>query len=117
MKFLKWVIPSIVLIIAVWYAIDLFRYSDFDEKKMISEVNGETLVLSEIRIDPEASYKNLEVEITSEIKITGLGLKALFVNNVDDLKHGQKVKVWYSTNADNEKTAEKVVVYSLFNFH
>lgn len=117
MKFLKWVIPSIVLIIAFWYAIDLIRYSDFDEKKLISEVDGDTLVLSELRIDPEASYMMLEVEITSETQITGLGLKTLFVNSVDDLKHGQKARVWYSTNADNEKTAEKVVVYSLFNFH
>jgi hypothetical protein len=117
LKFLKWVISSIVLIITVWYAIDLIRYSDFNEKKLISEVNGDTLVLTELRIDPEASYKELEVEITGETKITGLGMKTLFVNSVDDLKHGQKARVWYSTNADNENIAKKVVVYNLFNFH
>ncbi|MFE7064838.1 hypothetical protein ACFVAD_22160 [Sutcliffiella sp. NPDC057660] len=93
MKILKWVIPSIFLIITFWYAIDLIRYSDFDEKKLISEVNGDILVLSELRIDPEASYKELEVEITGETKITGLGLNTLFVNSIDDLKHGQKVRV------------------------
>jgi len=117
LKILKWVIPSILLIITLWYAIDLIRYSDFDEKKLISEVNGDILVLSELRIDPEASYKDIEVEITDETKITGLGLKTLFVNSVDDLKPGQKVRVWFSTNADNKYIAEKVVVYNLFNFH
>ncbi|MBM7618771.1 heme/copper-type cytochrome/quinol oxidase subunit 2 [Bacillus tianshenii] len=117
MKIVKWVIPSILLIITFWYSIDLIRFSDYDEKKLISEVSGDTLVLSELIIDPEASYKDLEVEITGETKITGLGLKTLFVNSIDDLKQGQKVRVWFSTNADNKYIAEKVVVYNLFNFH
>ncbi|WP_154657345.1 hypothetical protein [Pontibacillus marinus] len=117
MKSLKWLIPLFVVIIVAWYVIDFIRFSDYDEKKQVSDVNGDTLVLSELKIEPDASYMLLEVKITSQTRITGLGFRSLFVNNIDDLKHGNKVRVWYYTNADNENIAKKVVVYNLFNFH
>ena len=60
------------------------------------------------------SYMPLEVKITDKTKITGLGSKYLFLNNIDDLEHGQKIRVWYNTNADNENIAEKVVVFNVF---
>ena len=100
--------------IVTWFAIDLIRYSNYDEKKRIDEVNGDTLVLVELNILPDASYIPLEVKITDETQITGVGPQALFLNNIVDLKQGQKVKVWYNSNSDNEIIAKKVVVYNLF---
>ncbi len=85
-------------------------------KKIIGEVNGETIVLHELKIEPDASYMPLEVKINEITKISALGFKTLLINEVGDLKKGQKVRVWYGGNADNEKIAEKVVVYSLITF-
>jgi hypothetical protein len=126
LKLLKWVILSFVVIIVVWYSIDFVRYSDFYqkkigvndsyEKKRIVGVHEKSLELSVLKIEPDASYKLLEVKVSDETKISALGPKSLFVNNIEDLKYGQKVRVWYSTNADNEKIANKVIVYNLFNF-
>lgn len=117
LKLLKAIILTIIVVMVVWYAIDFIRYSNFDEKKKIAEVNGDTIVLSVLKVEPDASYMLYEVKVTDETKISGFGPKALFVNNIEDLKHGQKVRVWYNTNADNENIAEKVVVYNLFNFY
>jgi uncharacterized membrane protein YwzB len=116
-KLLKAIILTIIVIIVAWYAIDFIRYSNFDEKKKIADINGNTLVLSVLKVEPDASYMLSEVKVTDETKISGFGLKALFVSNIEDLTHGQKVRVWYNTNADNENIVEKVVVYNLFNFN
>ncbi len=117
MKLLKSAILAIIVVIVVWNAIDFIRYSNFDEKKKIEEVKGDTLVLTVLKVEPDASYMLLEVKITDETKISGFGPTVLFVNSFEDLKKGQKVRVWYSTNTNNENIAEKVVVYNLFNFH
>lgn len=117
LKLLKSILLSIIVVIVVWYAIDFIRYSKFDEKKKIAEVNGDTIVLSILKVEPDASYRLLEVKVTDKTKISGFGPKALFVNNIEDLKHGQKVRVWYNTNSDKENIAEKVIVYNLFNFN
>ena len=114
MKLIKWVVISIAIVIVSWFAIDLIRYGDYDEKKQINEVNGNRLGLVELRILPDASYIPLEVKITVETQITGVGPQSLFLNNIVDLKQGQKVRVWYNTNSDNENIAEKVMVYNLF---
>ena len=100
--------------IVSWFALDLIRYGDYDEKKQINEINGNTLVLVELKILPDASYIPLNVKITDETLITSVGPQSLFLNNIVDLKQGQKVRVWYNTNSDNENTAKKVVVYNLF---
>ncbi|NKE07680.1 hypothetical protein [Mesobacillus selenatarsenatis] len=117
MKLLKVITLTIIVVIVAWYAIDFSRYSNFDEKKKIADVNGNTLVLSVLKVEPDASYMLSEVKVTDETKISGFGLKDLFVNNIEDLTPGQKVRVWYNTNADNENIVEKVVVYNLFNFN
>ncbi|GAM12247.1 hypothetical protein [Mesobacillus selenatarsenatis] len=114
MKLIKGVVISIAIVIVTWFAIDLIRYGDYDGKKLIDEVTEDTLVLVELKILPEASYMPLEVKITAETLITGVGPQTLFLDNINDLKQGQKVRVWYNTNSDNENIAEKVVVYNLF---
>lgn len=117
MKYIKWIVIIFLLLNILWYAVDSFRHSnDYYVKKIIGEVNEETVVLHVLKIDPDASYMPLEVKITDTTKIIALGFKSLFINNVDDLKRGQKVRVWYGGNADNENIAEKVVVYSLITF-
>jgi len=117
LKLLKSIILLIIVIIVVWNAIDFIRYGNFDEKKKIEEVREDTLVLGVLKVEPNASYMLLEVKVTNETKVSGFGPKALFVDSFEDLEKGQKVRVWYSTNANNENIAEKVVVYNLFNFH
>ncbi|MBT2691716.1 hypothetical protein [Bacillus sp. ISL-55] len=114
MKLIKGVVITIAIVIVSWFAIDLIRFGDYDEKKQINEVNGDTLLLVELKILPDASYMPLEVKITDETLITGVGPQSLLLDNIDDLNQGQKVRVWYNTNADNEHIAEKVVVYNLF---
>lgn len=114
MKLVKWLVLSISIIIVTWYAIEFLRYSDYDEKKRISMINGEALLLSVLKVDPDASYKVFEVKISEQTQITGIGFQSFFVNHINDLKHDQKVRVWLTTNADNEYIAEKVVVYNLF---
>ncbi|MBT2682311.1 hypothetical protein [Bacillus sp. ISL-37] len=114
MNLIKWVVISIAIVIVSWTAIDLIRYGDYDGKKQIDEVNGDTLVLVELKILPDASYMPLEVKISDETLITGVGPQSLFLENIDDLKQGQKVRIWYNTNSDNENIAKKVVVYNLF---
>ncbi|WP_102262647.1 hypothetical protein [Mesobacillus jeotgali] len=114
MKLLKGVVISIAIVIVTWFAIDLIRYGNYDEKKRIDEVNGDTLVLVELNILPDASYIPLEVKITDETQITGVGPLSFFLDNLNALKQGQKVRVWYSSNSDNENIAKKVVVYNLF---
>lgn len=105
---------SAAIIIVSWYAIGFIRYGDYDEKKRIAAINGDTLLLSVLQVEPDASYKQLEVKISDETQVTGIGIQSLFTNHYDDLKPGQKVRVWYSTNAENENIAEKVVVYNYF---
>ncbi|QOR64862.1 hypothetical protein IM538_13490 [Cytobacillus suaedae] len=113
MKYLKWIIITSLILNILWYAVDSFRNrNDYFVKKIIGDINGETIVLHEIKIEPDASYMPLEVKITETTKITALGFKSLFINNIEDLKQGQKVRVWYGGNANNEKIAVKVVVYS-----
>lgn len=114
MKLIKWVVISIAIVVVSWFAIDLIRYGDYDEKKQINEVNGNGLVLVELKTLPDASYMPLEVKISDSTQVTGLGPLSLFLDNIYDLKQGQKVRVWYNTNSDDEKTAKKVVVYNLF---
>jgi hypothetical protein len=100
--------------IVSWYAIDFIRYSDFDEKKQIENVNGDILVLMKLKIMPDASYMPIKAKSTDKTQITGIGIKSLFINNIEDLQKGQKVRVWYSPNSENEKITKKVVVYNLF---
>lgn len=114
MKLIKWIVFSAAIIIVSWYAIDFIRYGDYDEKKRIAAINGDTLLLSVLQVEPDASYKQLEVKISHETQVTGIGIQSLFTIHYDDLKPGQKVRVWYSINADNENIAEKVVVYNYF---
>ncbi|MGV2942403.1 hypothetical protein AB5I83_22695 [Mesobacillus sp. LC4] len=56
MKLLKVITLTIIVVIVAWYAIDFIRYSNFDEKKKIADVNGNTLVLSVLKVEPDASY-------------------------------------------------------------
>ncbi|WP_125477962.1 hypothetical protein [Mesobacillus subterraneus] len=112
MKVIKWAVLLIPIMLVSWYAIDFIRFSDYDEKKRIAEMDGNTLMLAVIQVEPDASYKLSEVKISDDTRITGMGFQSLFVNHIDDLKLGQKVRVWYKPNEDNEHIAEKVVVYS-----
>jgi hypothetical protein len=105
---------SAAIIIVSWYAIDFIRYGDYDEKKRIAAIKGDTILLSVLQIEPDASYKQLEVKISDETQVIGIGIQSLFTIHYDDLKPGQKVRVWYNTNAENENIAEKVVVYNYF---
>jgi hypothetical protein len=114
LKLIKGAFISTLILLVSWFAIDLIRNGDYDEKKQIDEVNGDTLVLIEPEMLPDASYMRLEVKILAETQITGVGPQSLVLNNIDDLKKGQKVRVWYNTNSDNEKIAKKVMVYTLF---
>jgi hypothetical protein len=114
LKLIKGLVISIAIVIVTWFTIDLIRYGDYDGKKQIDEVNEDTLVLVELNILPDASYMPLEVKITAETLITGVGPQSLLLNNIDDLKQGQKVRVWYNRNSDDENIVEKVVVYNLF---
>lgn len=84
-------------------------------KKQIVEVNEDILVLAVLKIKPDESYILEEVKITEKTIITGLGVKGFFIDDITDLKHGQKVRVWVSE--DENKIAEKVVVYNLANFN
>jgi hypothetical protein len=110
LKPIKWAVLIISIIFIAWYTIDFIRYSDYAETKKIEDVNGDTLVLTELKILPDASYMPLEVKMTDQTQVTGLGPLSLFFKNKNDLKHGQKVRVWYN----NENTVGKVVVYNLF---
>lgn len=117
MKYLKWIIISILALNIIWYVIDFLWYSnDYYVNKKIGQINGETIVLYEPKVEPDASYMLLEDKVSEKTKITALAFKSLLINKVDDLKHGQKVRVWYGGNVNNEKIAEKIVLYSLFDF-
>lgn len=84
-------------------------------KKQIAEVNDDILVLAVLKIEPDESYVLEEVKITDKTVITGLGINDFFIDDIKDLKHGQKVRVWISE--DEKYIAEKVVVYNLINFN
>ncbi|HWO78142.1 MAG TPA: hypothetical protein VNM69_19930 [Bacillus sp. (in: firmicutes)] len=53
-----------------------------------------------------------KVQLTENTIIQGLGFSIFFVKDVQDLKHGQKVKVWLSDKENN--AAERVVVYNFY---
>ena len=84
-------------------------------KKQIVEVNDDILVLAVLKIKPDESYVLEEAKITDKTVITGLGVNTFFIDDITDLKHGQKVRVWVSEDENN--IAEKVVVYNLINFN
>ena len=84
-------------------------------KKQIVEVNDDILVLAVLEIKHDKSYVLVEAKITDKTVITGLGVNRFFIDNITDLKHGQKVRVWASE--DDKNIAEKLVVYNLINFN
>jgi len=84
-------------------------------KKQIAEVNDDILVLAVLKIKPNESYVLEEVKITDKTVITGMGVNRFMIDDIKDLKHGQKVRVWVSEDENN--IAEKVVVYNLINFN
>lgn len=84
-------------------------------KKQIEEVNDDILVLAVLKIKPDESYMLVEAKITDKTVITGLGVNRFLIDDITDLKHGQKVRVWVSE--DDKNIAEKVVVYNLINFN
>lgn len=84
-------------------------------KKQIVEVRDDTLVLSVLKIEDDAHYMLLETKITDKTIISGMGVNRFFIDDITDLKHGQKVRVWVSEDENN--SAEKVVVYNLINFN
>jgi len=84
-------------------------------KKQIVEVNDDILVLAVLEIKHDESYVLVEAKITDKTVITGLGVNRFFIDDITDLEHGQKVRVWVSE--DEKNIAEKVVVYNLINFN
>ena len=84
-------------------------------KKQIAEVNDDILVLAVLKIKPDESYVLVETKITDKTIITGMGINRFLIDDITDLKHGQKVRVWVSEDENN--IAEKVVVYNLINFN
>lgn len=84
-------------------------------KKQIAEVNDDILVLAVLKIRPDESYVLVETKITDKTIITGMGINRFLIDDITDLKHGQKVRVWVSE--DEKNIAEKVVVYNFINFN
>lgn len=84
-------------------------------KKQIAEVNDDILVLAVLKIKPDESYMLVETKITDKTIITGMGINRFLIDDITDLKHGQKVRVWVSEDENN--IAEKVVVYNFSNFN
>ena len=84
-------------------------------KKQIAEVNDDILVLAVLKIRPDESYVLVETKITDKTIITGMGINRFLIDDITDLKHGQKVRVWVSEDENN--IAEKVVVYNFINFN
>ncbi|MBU0905980.1 MAG: hypothetical protein KKF57_12375 [Firmicutes bacterium] len=84
-------------------------------KKQIVEVNDDILVLAVLKIKPDESYVLVEAKITDKTIITGFGVNRFLIDDITDLKHGQKVRVWVSE--DEKNIAEKVIVYNLINFN
>ena len=84
-------------------------------KKQIAEVNDDILVLAVLKIRPDESYVLVETKITDKTIITGIGINRFLIDDITDLKHGQKVRVWVSE--DEKNIAEKVVVYNFINFN
>ncbi len=78
----------------------------------IVEINNSTILISVLKIEPDASYNLEEVRIKDDTIIDGFGLKSLLVNEPHDLKKGQKIRIWFT--GSDQKIAEKVIVYNLF---
>ncbi|WP_243300467.1 hypothetical protein [Bacillus litorisediminis] len=112
MKIVRWAIVSLIVLAVIGCSIEFIRYSHYDIKKQIAEVNEDEILLAPLKIEPDAHYMLEKVQLTENTIIQGLGFSIFFVKDVQDLKHGQKVKVWLSDKENN--AAERVVVYNFY---
>ncbi len=89
-------------------------------KKQIVEVNDDILVLAVLEIKPDESYVLVEAKITDKTIITGMGIKRFLIDDITDLKHGQKVRVWVSEDENNiavKRESSDGSVFTSFRFN
>ncbi|WP_394189242.1 hypothetical protein [Paenisporosarcina quisquiliarum] len=119
-NYFKWILILIFSLFVIWYTFEFIRYSQYDMKKQIVEVNDDILVLAVLEIKPDESYVLVEAKITDKTIITGMGIKRFLIDDITDLKHGQKVRVWVSEDENNiavKRESSDGSVFTSFRFN
>ncbi|QFT87720.1 hypothetical protein FIU87_03560 [Bacillus sp. THAF10] len=80
----------------------------------VENTTENTIFLTPFIIKGDAVYNLEEIMISDDTTITGIGFKAFQIQNKKDLKKRQWVRIWFTKDDNQEKHAEKIVVFNLF---